>query len=174
MSNNEEVHKYNLCYLPYNENSAEQRKFLDECEEDRDIASFAYKVQDLISCDNEAYLVMDLDIYKYIGICVMRPPSDDIKISPTHIFICYAVIKYYRKKGYTTTIVKDIVNELFCNRNCTKVVLEIGCMEDALKVVPKYNFKIDDEYLKIYKSIGYKYITLSLSKQDYEKAKVKS
>jgi hypothetical protein len=174
MYNSEEVHKYNLCYLPYNENSTEQRKFLDECEEDRDMASFAYKAQDLISWDNEAYLVMDLDIGKYIGICIMRPATEDIKISPTHIFICYAVMKQYRKKGYTTTIVKDIVNELFCNRDCTKAVLEIESMKDALKVAPKYDFKIDDEYLKIFESKGYNYVALSLSKQDYEKAKVKS
>jgi RimJ/RimL family protein N-acetyltransferase len=172
--------KINLCYITYSKNDIEQETFLRECEcnvdceEERIIASFSYKVQDLIFCDKQSYLVMDLDLGKYVGICIMEKVPYDNKTLPTPISICYAVIKPYRKRGYATTILKEMINELFSNRDCIKIVLEIEpTNSNSLKVASKFDFKKDAEYSKIFEKEDYKYLALSLNKGDYQKIKTR-
>jgi RimJ/RimL family protein N-acetyltransferase len=178
MSDSEEIHKYNLCYLSYNENSTEQRKFLDECETDKDLASFAFESQNTALWDEwhgEAYLVKDLNIDEYVGVCIIRPAPYDQNTIPRPMSICYGILSSYRNKGYATMILKEIVRELFLNRNHSKIALEIEATNHASHVVAsKAGFKIDFEYSKIFEKEGYDYVALSLSKQDYEKVKVKS
>ena len=147
------INKNNLSFFEYDASNIEQNKFIESLKNDEEVKFFLPRIdqENAVKTFPTVLLVKDIYIDQYIGVCIiMNSYSSDT------IYLEYAINKRSRNKGYGTSLLSKVTEQLFKDPNVKKIILDIQHKNEASKAIAlKNGYSIDYEIFEKYIDEGY-------------------